>query len=128
MNLLLVGAGGALGAVARYLVSGLVQSRAGGPFPWGTLAVNVSGCLVMGLLAGFAEARGLMSPAARAFLVIGGLGGYTSFSAFGNETIGLALERDVIGASLNVGLSVVLGIGAVWAGRALALLLAGGRG
>ena len=128
MNLLLIGVGGALGAIARYLVGGFVQTRTGGPFPWGTLVVNVGGCLVMGALAGLAEARGLMTPAARAFLVVGGLGGFTTFSAFGNETVGLLLDRDLMRALANVGLSVVLGVTAVWCGRALAILAAGGRG
>ncbi|HKQ98102.1 MAG TPA: fluoride efflux transporter CrcB [Candidatus Polarisedimenticolia bacterium] len=127
MNLILVGLGGAFGAVARYLLSGFVQARAGGSFPWGTLVVNVSGCFVMGLLAGLGEARGLMTPQMRALLVVGVLGGYTTFSAFGNETVGLAIERDLPGATMNVVLSVVLGVAAVWAGRALALALAGGR-
>lgn len=123
MNVLLVGIGGAFGAVARYLLSGVVQERAGGPFPWGTLVVNLVGCLAMGLLAGFAEVRGFMTPGTRALLVTGVVGGFTTFSAFGNETMILLMARDVARAALYVGASVVLGVGAVWAGRTLALVL-----
>ena len=123
MNVLLVGIGGAAGAVARYLLSGMVQERSGGVFPWGTLVVNVLGCLVMGLLAGLADVRGFMTPPTRALLVVGVLGGFTTFSAFGNETMNLLLDRDVARAGLNVGLNVGLGIVAVWAGRAAPFLV-----
>jgi CrcB protein len=123
MDVLWVGVGGAAGAIARYLVSGLVQDRAGGLFPWGTLVVNVTGCLAMGLLAGLADARGFMTPATRALLVVGVLGGFTTFSAFGNETMNLLVDRDLLRAAANVGLNVVLGLGAVWAGRAGAFLV-----
>ena len=123
MNVILVGLGGAAGAIARYLLSGMVQERSGGVFPWGTLVVNVLGCLVMGVLAGLADVRGFMTPPARALLVVGILGGFTTFSAFGNETMNLLLERDVLRAGLNVGLNVVVGITAVWAGRAAAFLV-----
>ena len=122
MNVLLVGIGGAFGAVARYLLSGMVQERAGGPFPWGTLVVNLAGCLVMGILAGLADVQDFMTPAARALLVAGVLGGFTTFSAFGNETMTLLLARDVVRAGLYVGASVLLGVAAVWAGRAVVLL------
>ncbi len=123
MNVFLVGVGGAAGAIARYLLSGVVQERAGGLFPWGTLTVNVLGCLVMGLLAGLADARGFMTPGTRALLVVGVLGGFTTFSAFGNETMNLLLDRDLTRAVANVGLNVVLGVAAVWAGRAGAFLV-----
>ena len=125
MNVLLVGLGGAAGAIARYLLGGIVQERSGSLFPWGTLAVNVLGCLVMGLLAGLADARGFMTPGTRALLVVGVLGGFTTFSAFGNETMNLLLDRDLTRAALNVGLNVVLGVAAVWAGRAAILLVKG---
>ena len=122
-NVLLVGAGGFLGAIARYLLSGLVQQRAAGLFPWGTLVVNVTGCFAMGVLAELAESRGFLSAEQRAFAIVGILGGFTTFSAFGGETLSLARDRDMALAAANVGLHIALGLGAVWAGRAAAHLV-----
>ncbi|MBI5836831.1 MAG: fluoride efflux transporter CrcB [Candidatus Eisenbacteria bacterium] len=120
-RLLLVGLGGALGSMARYLVGGLVgRMRGGASFPFETLLVNVTGCLVIGLLAGLAESRGLFSGATRAFLFIGVLGGFTTFSTFGYETFQLARGGEGVAALASVALHLVLGLGAVWAGFALA--------
>ncbi|HJN45346.1 MAG: CrcB family protein [Vicinamibacterales bacterium] len=82
-----VGMGGFLGSVARYLMVSLVQGASGSSFPFGTLAVNVTGCVAIGGLSELLEAQPFMSGEARAFLVIGLLGGFTTFSAFGNETV-----------------------------------------
>ena len=119
IRVLWIGCGGFLGSVARYLLSGLVQERAGLAFPAGTLCVNVLGCLAIGAISEAAEMRGAFSPEARAFLVVGVLGGFTTFSAFGNETINMMREGDGTLAGLNVLAQVVLGLGAVWGGRAL---------
>jgi fluoride exporter len=123
MNVLLVGAGGFLGAIARHLVSGVVQARAAGIFPWGTLAVNVVGCFAMGVLAELAESRGALTAEQRAFAIVGVLGGFTTFSAFGGETLNLARDSEAALAAANIGLHLALGIGAVWAGRAAAHLV-----
>ena len=89
-KILLVGFGGFVGAVLRYGISGWVQRWTGSVnFPYGTLAVNLLGCLVIGLLAGLAEDRGLFTPEARLFLFIGVLGAFTTFSTFGIETLNL---------------------------------------
>jgi len=117
VKVLLVGAGGFLGSIARYWMSGLVQDRTSGRFPFGTLAVNVLGCFVIGALSELADTRGLFSPEARAFVAIGVLGGFTTFSAFGNETVVLFRDRQGVLAAGNVLLHVVVAIGAVWAGR-----------
>jgi CrcB protein len=119
-KLLLVAAGGFIGSVLRYVMSGLVQdwSRRD-DFPVGTLSVNVAGCLVIGLLAELAEARGAFSPEARAFLFVGVLGGFTTYSSFGNETVNLWRDGEGLLALLNVGAHLVLGLGAVWLGRLL---------
>jgi len=88
MNPLLVGLGGALGSIARYLASGWAQAAAkNGLFPYGTLAVNLLGCLVIGFLAQLSESRGVFIPEARALVFVGILGGFTTFSTFGNETL-----------------------------------------
>jgi CrcB protein len=119
IRILLIGCGGFLGSAARYLLSGLVQERAGLAFPAGTLCVNVLGCLAIGALSEAAETRGAFSPDTRAFLMVGILGGFTTFSAFGNETINMMREGDRALAGLNVLSQVTLGLGAVWAGRAV---------
>jgi CrcB protein len=84
-----VGAGGFLGAIARWALSGFVTRATGATFPWGTLTVNVLGSLLIGLLMGLVEFRGLLTAEARAFLVIGGLGAFTTFSTFSHETLAL---------------------------------------
>jgi CrcB protein len=118
-DVFLVGIGGSLGAMARYLLSRFVQAQVGPAFPFGTLAVNLIGCLIIGALSQIAEARNVLTPQSRAFVFAGILGGFTTFSSFANETMVLARADQHLLAVLNVGLHVVLGLGAVWLGRAL---------
>lgn len=117
-KVLLVGAGGFLGSVCRYALSSFVQqlTRSTG-FPYGTLTVNLLGCFVIGLLSALAETRGAVSDEARAFLVVGVLGGFTTFSAFGNETWNLFRDGASGLALANIAAQVVLGLGCVWFGR-----------
>ncbi len=120
MRVLWVGIGGFIGAVLRYAASGWVHRVLdAGSQPIGTLVVNVSGCLVLGLLAGLAELRGGLAPDTRAFLFIGVLGGYTTFSTFGYETFQLLRDGQLFSAALNATANVVLGILGVWLGYAL---------
>lgn len=124
-NLLLVGAGGFAGAVARYLLGGwILHHAAGAKFPWSTFAVNVIGCLVIGILSSAAERYDLISPTVRLFLFTGLLGGFTTFSAFGFETFFLLRRGELLIASLYAGASVMICIFAVWAGFRLVHLLA----
>lgn len=117
---LIVGAGGFVGAVLRFTVSGAVQRSAGfSPFPYGTLVVNVTGCLAIGLLSGLAESRQVLTPESRLLLLIGVLGSFTTFSTFGYETLTLLRDGAMLRAAGNVGLHVGLGLGAAWAGLAL---------
>ena len=121
-GLLLIAVGGALGSVARYLCVEWVQSRfpAGTGFPWGTLFVNVAGSFVIGLLAGLdLGPRGELSLLARQFLMVGVLGGYTTFSSFSLQTLLLLRSDDVWLGVLNVLVSVALGLFAAWAGMVL---------
>jgi fluoride exporter len=120
-NILLAGVGGFIGSVSRYLLSGYVQqwSRSGN-FPYGTLAVNIIGCLVIGFLSQLADARGVLTSESRIFLFVGVLGGFTTFSAFGNETVNLWRGGESLLAFANIAAQVVLGLGAVWLGRILA--------
>ena len=121
MRFLLISTGGAIGALLRYAVGGWAQRlSATGAFPMGTLVVNVTGCLAIGLIVELAESRGAVSPEARTFLVIGVLGAYTTFSAFANESLNLARAGNVWLAWVNIMGSVLAGLFAVWAGRALA--------
>ena len=115
-----VGAGGFLGAVLRYGLQSLVQRQVPEAiFPYGTLAVNVLGCLAIGLLVGLLESRQLLGPELRGFVLIGVLGGFTTFSTFGYETFALANAGDLLRASANVGAHVLLGLPAVWLGYTL---------
>ena len=123
-KMLLVGFGGFLGTVLRYAVGGWVgRMKAGWTFPLETLLINVSGCLVLGALAGLADSRGLFSGTTRAFLFIGLLGGFTTFSTFGYETFQLLRDGQWQGAVLSTALQVVLGIGGVWIGYSLGRLV-----
>lgn len=115
--ILLVALGGAIGSVARYSLSGLVlRHTIDWRFPAGTFAVNVIGCLVAGILAGLAERHHLLSAEMRVFLFTGLLGGFTTFSAFGLETMHLLKRGDVSVAIANVVLSVAAGLLALWIG------------
>ena len=114
---MLVLLGGALGSGARYLVSLFFLERFGSGFPWGTLTVNVVGSFLIGLIAALADEQTVLGPSSRVFLVVGVLGGFTTFSSFSLETLRL-LEHDGVGpALLNVAgngalsiLAAVLGI------------------
>lgn len=117
--LLLVALGGALGSVARFKLSGLVLHHTiDWRFPAGTFAVNVIGCLAAGVLAGLAEKHDMLSPDTRLLLFTGLLGGFTTFSAFGLETMHLIKRGDLGVAAANVILSVVAGLLALWIGMA----------
>lgn len=117
MNYLLVGIGGFLGAVSRYAVSGWVHRWLNNPwFPYGTLTVNILGCFLIGILGGMAESRHLFSPEIRLLTMVGFLGGFTTFSSFGYESLGLLRDGQFAGMLWNLGLHIVLGLFAVWLG------------
>ena len=119
-SVLLVALGGAIGSVVRFKLSGwLLHLTANWRFPVGTFVVNVIGCTIAGLLAGMAVKQEIFSPEARVFLFTGLLGGFTTFSAFGLETL-LLVKRGEPGVALaNVVLSIVVGLSAAWLGYAL---------
>ncbi len=117
---LLVGAGGFIGSALRFLLGGWVQRlSATAAFPFGTLAVNVLGCLLIGMLAGFAESRQALEPGMRLFLIAGVLGGFTTYSAFAFESIALIHDAEYGRALINVALQIFLGLGAAFLGHAL---------
>ncbi|APF20121.1 CrcB-like protein [Caldithrix abyssi DSM 13497] len=123
-RLLLIGSGGFLGAVSRYLLSGLVYRLVRDPwFPYGTLAVNLIGCLIIGFLNGLIEMRHILSPDTRALLLIGFLGSFTTFSTFAFESFSLARDSQFMSTFLNLILHIVPGVLFVWLGYSLAKTL-----
>jgi CrcB protein len=120
-----VALGGALGSAARYWCSGLVANAMGETFPWGTLIVNVSGSLVIGFIATVSgpDGRFLIPPEARQFMMVGILGGFTTFSSFSLQTLSLARDGEWLLAGANIVGSVALCLIAVWAGHMLAAMI-----
>ena len=105
----------------RYSVSGFVQGWSRSiDFPYGTLAVNLIGCLAIGFLSQLAESRGYFTAETRTLVFIGVLGGFTTFSAFSNETMNLWREGESLLAVVNIVAHLVLCLGAVWISRAIA--------
>mgnify|MGYP002814654153 FL=1 len=118
MRLALVALGGALGSVLRYLLTGVVQGQSA--FPTGTFMVNVLGCVAVGVVAGLTVDRSSLTTNARLFLMVGVCGGFTTFSAFGYETLRLIESGELWRAGLNAGGQLLTGLAGVWAGLALA--------
>jgi CrcB protein len=119
-----VGIGGAVGAILRYGVSGHVQGQIGaGVFPFGTLAVNVIGCLLIGFLSRAASAPGRFTSEGVLFLIVGMLGAFTTFSTFSKEVFDLFQSGRVAAALLHAGTHMVLGLAAVGGGYELGRLL-----
>ena len=119
--ILFVAFGGALGSVSRYLLGTWVQSVSKSiDFPFGTLTVNLIGCFVIGFLSQLAEARGVFTSETRALVFVGVLGGFTTFSSFGNDTINLVRDGEMFNALANVSANVILGLLLVWLGRTVA--------
>ena len=119
-NLLVVGLGGFLGSILRYLTGLLVmQASRQGAFPWATVTVNVLGCLIIGLLGRWFESADQVPSQLRLFLMVGLLGGFTTFSAFGYETLLLLRDRQLGLALINVLAQLTLGLAAVWTGYQL---------
>lgn len=111
--------GGALGSVLRIIISTGVARWTGEEFPFGTIVVNATGALVMGMVAGFGQSEPgklLVSEPARTFLMIGVLGGYTTFSSFSLQTFLLLEQGNILGAFLNILLSVFLCVAGIWLG------------
>nr|NJM01802.1 fluoride efflux transporter CrcB [Desulfobacula sp.] len=120
IKILMAGLGGFAGSICRYGVSSLSQRIFHDPFfPYGTLTVNVMGCLLIGFLSGLAEARQVFSPEVRVLLLVGFLGGFTTFSTFGYEIFTAVRDGQFFSALANLLLHMVLGFGSVWLGFSL---------
>lgn len=114
--LLAVAIGGAVGAVARYKTIGWVAQAAGPGFPWGTAAVNVVGCFLMGVLAEVGAQRQVLTPELRALLAVGVLGGFTTFSSFALDVATLWNRGDLLPAGAYIAASTALSILALFVG------------
>jgi CrcB protein len=123
INYLAVFAGGGLGAVSRFLVATWIGQRWGRSFPLGTFTANISGCFLIGFLMTLMAELFLENPQWRLFLVVGGLGGYTTFSSFQYETGRLVIDGELWYAALNVVLSVVVGFAALKLGEVAAKII-----
>lgn len=121
LKLLLVGAGGFFGSISRYMVSiGMQRLVARMWLPYGTMAVNIVGCFLIGLIGGLTDTRQIISVETRLLLMVGFLGGFTTFSSFEYELLALARNREFAALLVNLALQLTLGFGAVWLGYALA--------
>jgi fluoride exporter len=121
LKIILVLLGGAIGTGCRYGLSSLIYSRIENPtFPYANLVINVSGSFIIGMLAELFNGRLQVSPTTQAALIIGVLGGYTTFSSFSYETFTLIRGGELLRATLNSAGSVLLGLVAVWLGVRLA--------
>jgi CrcB protein len=117
---ILIGLAGLIGTLLRYWLSGFVERQSGETFPWGTLVVNIVGCLLAGVVFHLTEERSFFDPTVRTVILIGLLGGFTTFSSYGLETLTLLRDGAFGLATLNLVVSNVLGLFMVWAGYGLA--------
>ncbi len=117
--LLLVFLGGGIGSVCRYAMATTLQKNFPGPFPVGTFLVNLLGCFAIGLVGALGLERAAISPQARVFLMVGILGGFTTFSSFAWESLGLLTVKDLLRVSLYVGGSVFCGLLGAFLGRSM---------
>jgi CrcB protein len=116
-SMAIVGMGGFLGAIARYLVSGYLQQNVTSVFPWGTFVVNITGCLLIGLVYGLSERGEVLSPEIRLFLTVGICGGFTTFSTLSNDALMLIRQQEWFRFALYTSLSLFAGLVAVYFGR-----------
>ena len=115
-KILLVGLGGFLGAVSRYLIQTMLGDRYPGTFPWGTFVVNIAGCLLIGIIYGLAERHKIMTYEMRLLLAIGFCGSFTTFSAFSVENLNMFQIGNYTTAGLYITSSIILGLAAVYTG------------
>ncbi len=124
MNTLLVAIGGAIGAAGRYLIGGWAQSLVGPAFPAGTFFVNATGSLIIGIILGLSE-RGALSGEARLLLAVGLMGGYTTFSSFSYDNLGLLQDGEVVRLVINMAGQLAVGLFAAYVGLVIARIMGG---
>ena len=117
-KIILVGVGGFIGAALRYLISGYVQNLTQSvAFPHGTLAVNITGCFLIGMFSHLVESQAVITVEMRLLLMVGLLGSFTTYSTFSNETMNLLQDKRLFLALINIGTHIILGLSAVLLGR-----------
>jgi len=123
-KVILVGLGGFIGAILRYLISGYVQYLTQSvAFPHGTLAVNITGCFLIGIFSHLVDSQAGMTAEMRLLLMVGILGSFTTYSTFSNETINLLRDQRLFLAFLNVATHIILGLSAVIIGRFTVIMI-----
>ena len=122
-TLLLIGSGGFLGSISRFLTSRFLQNNFPSAFPFGTFVVNITGCFLIGVIYGFSERSSLLTPGWKMFLTVGFCGGFTTFSTFANENLALLRDGDFFHFFIYTGLSVFLGIAATFLGVIITKIL-----
>ncbi len=124
-KILVIGLGGLIGAISRYYLSEYVHKVLGASFPYGTLSVNVLGCMLAGCVMFAVEEKQIFSPEMGLFISVGILGAFTTFSTFGYETVALLRQNHFIPAMSTAAANVIFGLAAVWLGRSALRLLVG---
>jgi fluoride exporter len=115
-TLLLIGSGGFIGSVSRFLASRFMQNIFPSAFPFGTFFVNITGCFLVGLFYGLSEKSPLFTPGWKMFLTVGFCGGFTTFSTFANENLAMLRDGDFFHFTIYTGLSLFLGIAGTFLG------------
>ena len=123
VKILVIAIAGGLGALARYGLGGLVQRVAGAEFPWGTIVVNVLGCLLFGLVWSLAEERVVMRPELRPMILVGFMGAFTTFSTYLFEISAMLRDAQWVAASANFMIQNIAGLAAILLGMALGRLI-----
>jgi len=119
LNYLFIAVGGAVGALSRYLVSTWIYDKNQSAFPLGTFIVNIIGCFLLGAFYNLTLEKSVMSPHLRMMISVGFLGAFTTFSTFSLETMNIIKENNITMGLLNIGLSILLGLIAVWLGAGM---------
>lgn len=122
-TLMIIGTGGFLGSVSRYLASRYVQNTFSSAFPFGTFMVNITGCFLIGLIYGLSERSTLLNPGWKMFLTVGFCGGFTTFSTFANENLALLRDGNFFYFFIYTGLSIFLGIATTFLGVTITKLI-----